>query len=706
MTPPPAKGRAEVALSSAAAGDLGVELLTATADATAGVTTTDLTQAETAALTARMEPLPPDQSPAPVMRPPTPIPPGPGAIEPIAFVAPTGARVTDRPVQTIAPMPARLEPPQILPIGEVPAESEIRVRFAEPMIAVEHVGDTSAAIATFEPALRGSWRWLDTRIAVFTAQAARLAQATEYKVTVTGAKALSGAVLDGPVTGTFATPPISIQGLYPSRMVRPDAPIAVQIDQDFDADEIFKRLVVRAGKRPIAVTRTTLVAAQPLWAKNPSFVFDQKELGSRFIMIAPASGAWPSGATIDVTLPKGAPSREGPRLSEHDSKRSFTVAPVFVVRGIGCGYWDQGQKLARTCPASSLVEVAFSNPVDDKAFRAEMVQLAGEKLQDHTSVGDRVSLSLPPAVGHTYTIAIADELRDMYGQPLTGAHRASVTTSRYVYQPYLWAQSGLYVLDPRFHIPQWVVDTQAVTAMRVELYQVQPADYFAWSEYERGKRTTPPGKRMWAKDFTVGERFAGEARIDLRPALAAGSGHVIAVASAVPAIPVHKYDFFQKRITAWIQVSKLGVMSRVDRERVHAWVADISPNASFLAPRADATASLVIENQPVVTGHADATGEATLELPPLKKKAKPAVDWEWDAPPANALVVATAGTDSVFAAIDREGKAERVRNALWYVTDGRTTASTRDSSCRARAINSRGRRTTRATASSRAARRS
>jgi uncharacterized protein YfaS (alpha-2-macroglobulin family) len=667
---PPAHGRAEVALSSVIAGDLGISPLTAVADATAGVTTSDLSRAETEALYARMEPLPAlDTGTPPVMRAPSPRPPGPGAIQPIAFVAPAGTSVVDKPIQATPPSPPRLEPPQILPIGEVLAESQIRVRFAEPMIAVEHVGEAKAEVATIEPAVRGTWRWLDTRVAEFTAQAPRLAQATPYKVTVASAKALSGAVLDEPVTGTFATPPISIEGLYPNRNVRPDAPIAVMIDQDFDEAQILERLVVRAGKRPIAVTRTTLAAAQALWAKNPSFVFEPRELGSRYTLIAPPSGGWPAAATIDITLPKGAPSREGPRLSEHASKRSFTVAPAFVVRGIDCGWWGTAPKLTRTCPALSTVDVAFSNPLDEKAFRAEMVQLAGQPLHDHTARGAEVTLLLPDVVGRTFTVAFASELRDMYGQMLAVVPRAAVTTSRYVYQPYLWAQTGLYVLDPRFHVPQWVVDSQAVTSMRVELYQVQPADYFAFSEFELGKRATPPGKRVWAKDFVVGERYAGEARVDLRPALAAGSGHVVAVATAIPARPVHKNDGFEKRITAWIQVSKLGLTSRVDRERVHTWVSDISPGA-FLAPRGDATASLVIMNQPVIAAHTGATGEATLELPPSKAP-KPVDDW--NLPPANALVVATAGTDSVFAAIDREGRSERVRNALWYVTDDRFT---------------------------------
>ncbi|HEY6036388.1 MAG TPA: hypothetical protein VIV58_19055, partial [Kofleriaceae bacterium] len=138
-TPPvAATGRAQTTLSAVAAGDMTLELRTAVADATAGVATSDLSEAETAALLARLEPLPAlDQRNAPVLRAPSPMPAGPGTIEPIAFVAPSGARVADRPIQAVPPAPPRLEPPQILPIGEVPAEVEIRVRFAEPMIAVE-----------------------------------------------------------------------------------------------------------------------------------------------------------------------------------------------------------------------------------------------------------------------------------------------------------------------------------------------------------------------------------------------------------------------------------------------------------------------------------------------------------------------------------------------------------------------------------------
>ena len=68
--------------------------------------------------------------------------------------------------------------------------------------------------------------------------------------------------------------------------------------------------------------------------------------------------------------------------------------------------------------------------------------------------------------------------------------------------------------------------------MHVELYAAQPRDYFAYEQLEEKKRATPPGKRVYAHDYTIGDHFAGEAHVDLRPALgAAGTGHVIAIAT-------------------------------------------------------------------------------------------------------------------------------------------------------------------------------
>jgi hypothetical protein len=228
-------GRAQVVIDSTAGED---GKLTATVAAAPAVSTdavvTPLAEVDTQALLARMEPLPAVMNAAaPVMRPPSPPQPRAGTVQPIAFVAPTGNQVADKPLAPAAAALAALAPPQVLPIGEVDRESEIRVRFAEPMIAGAAVGSAARLPITIQPAIAGTWRWVDTRVAQFTAAAPRLPGATEFTVTVgAGLKAVSGATLASAVTATFATRPVTITGTYPTVALRPDSPIAVKFDQE------------------------------------------------------------------------------------------------------------------------------------------------------------------------------------------------------------------------------------------------------------------------------------------------------------------------------------------------------------------------------------------------------------------------------------------------------------------------------------------
>lgn len=666
-------GRPEVKIepSPPEGGELTLDLETPPIEATAGVSVHDLPARETRALLARLEPLPAVTGPAPVMRPPSAMPPAVGVVQPIAFVAPSGAAVSDKPAVRAPVLLTTLDAPQILPVGEVPAESSIRIRFAEPMIAISKVGSLPAAIATIEPKVAGSWKWIDTRVAEFTASGPRLAQATDYQVTVpAGTKALSGAILAVPAVGTFATPAVEIAGIYPSpRALRSDAPIAVQLDQDVDPAAMISRLKIVDRKRSIAFTPTTLEAAKALWAKNPLWKLDDKQLGSHYVLLAPRSGTWPAGKNLDVVLAKGAPSREGPRLLPRDSRRDFNVVKAFATRGLDCGYTGK-PRLALTCPEESSAQLEFTTNLDERAFRAEMIQTDGQPLEDHIARGNSVSIMVPKGAGKTSRVVLSDQLRDIYGQALTGAHQMALTASRFEYSPYLEAQRGLYVLDPRFKIPQWVVTADAVDSVHVELYRVEPADYFAYTRFEAHERKTPPGTRVFTHDYRVGARYAADIRVDLRSALAnAPTGHVVAVATTHAATSVHRYDYFEPRAAAWIEVTSLGISTRVDQERVHAWVEDITPT-QFLKPRTNVTTSLVVENRGDIktTAQTDATGAATLELPP-SLPVRPNVP-----PPERlALIVATDGKDSVFAALDRSEKSVRVETANWYVTDDRFT---------------------------------
>lgn len=213
-----ANGRPQVQIEDVAAGRLTTTTSNVRADSTKAEIS-NLTDAETQALHARMEPLPDlaaFNATAPVLRPPSAAPPKSGPAQPLAFVVPTGKAVTDAPI-TAGKLVAPLQAPQITPNTEVRAESEIRVRFSEAMVPVAAVGTQVIPKVTIAPPVKGTWTWIDSRVLQFTA-APRLPQATEYEVTVpAGIEAVSGAKLAAPATQKFSTPPIQLAGGFPNR---------------------------------------------------------------------------------------------------------------------------------------------------------------------------------------------------------------------------------------------------------------------------------------------------------------------------------------------------------------------------------------------------------------------------------------------------------------------------------------------------------
>jgi len=631
----------------------------------------------TQALLSRAEPLPTlDNKNAPVIRPASAPPPRTGPTEPIAFIAQTGKVIADKPVSPVAEKPpgtVAMVPPQILPVGEVVAESEIRVRFTEPMVPVASVGESKTAPATITPNVAGTWRWLDTRVAMFQAAGKRLPMATLFTITVpAGTKAISGAVLPTDVIETFSTPPVQIVGTYPTVPLRPDSPVLVQFDQNVDDAAIQKFLRVEDLKgKKLAFTAISLEEATKRWAKNPSVEFDKTVLPASYVVVAP-TGGWPTGKVARVVLAKKAPSKEGARITLEESGAEFEVAPAFVVNGIECGRTVTPRMSGAACPANSYLHVLFSNPIQPASYRSKKVQIAGEPFFDHEVDGRAVSLETPLKVGGSYSITVGDGIVDAYGQPLVGSRALSFTTTRIEHDPSMTAKTGLYTLDPRFEIPQWVIRTQAISKLSVELYQVTPADYFAYQQFERGKTKTMPGKRIYQQEHAIGARNGAVARIDLRPALTNGVGHVIAIAKAAPAAGVRtKLEDSDRERRAWIQVSKLGLTARFDRESAHIWAHDVTP-ARFLQPIAGVETSLLIEGRtdapPAVKSDAD--GHAVYDLLPQKE---PKTVQERNEYPT-ALVVAKSGADVAFSAIgNRYEKWVRHENTRWYVTDDRFT---------------------------------
>jgi uncharacterized protein YfaS (alpha-2-macroglobulin family) len=683
-TPAPdrsAAGRSEVEIdqSGSETGAISLRLPDPRAASAGAGLVMPLSAAETDALMKRLEPLPElsaANGAAPAVRPPTAPPPRPGPARPIAFVVRTGKPVSDRPAEPppkrVSP-PTPLSPPEISPRGEVARASEVSVRFDQPMVPVARVGLVATPPVAIAPAAAGSWRWIDSRVLTFTAAASRLPGATAFSVTVpAGTRALSGATLDADAHANFATGAVELAGGYPQWGARTDSPIAVRFDQDIDPAHILPFLHVANGKgRPLAWKAIALAEAERLWMKNPTLKADppnrRPQPGPRYLVIAPVS-SWPPGIDVKVRLARGAPSAEGTRPADRDSFASFAIAPEFVAKGVNCAEIPRPRLTGAICPANDILRVEFSNSIDQRSYRSSKVQIVGEKLYDGAASGDSVALFAPAASGRSCEIAIGDGLVDVYGQPLVGSRRLSFTTGPERFEPELHAPVGLQVLDPRFEIPQWVIEADAVISVRVQLYRVRPENFFAFQDYEAGKRASPPGTAVTDHTYAVGARQGGKIRVDLRPALAAsGTGHVVAIATALPARRPGSYSGFRQRSVAWIQVTKLALSARVDGDKLSAWVHDIT-QAKLLAPVAGVTTSLVVEKRAGTAASAvsDAAGHLSFGLPPPRKRTP-------SEPPIGAMLLAVSGADSTFVALNDWEKAIRTETALWYVTDDRFT---------------------------------
>ena len=298
--------------------------------------------------------------------------------------------------------------------------------------------------------------------------------------------------------------------------VRPDSPLIVAFDQKIDPAKVLPFLRVKTARGRVLPSRPiSLAEARPLWARNPSLALTDKllaELGPNTMILAPAT-AWPAGTEARVVLAPAAPSAEGPRVSKQESDRPFDIVPAFSVRGIACD--DKPPRMTTAiCSAWGYLQVETTTPIAIPSYRAQMIQIAGEPFEDNVPRDAAVGLSTPRPPGRAYTIDVAAGITDVYGQPMVGSRKLAFTTTLQRFEPYVDVHTGLFILDPRFETPQWVMSMQAVARVHVQLYKVEPADYFAYEELESGNRKTPPGKRVFDKTYPVGARIGADLRVD------------------------------------------------------------------------------------------------------------------------------------------------------------------------------------------------
>ncbi len=170
--------------------------------------------------------------------------------------------------------------------------------------------------------------------------------------------------------------------------------------------------------------------------------------------------------------------------------------------------------------------VEFSNPLDEAAFEPSQVriepELPGAQIQVY---GNTLNIQGRSSGRTTYTVRLAGDLGDIYGQTL--GNDQSLTFKVGTARPNLWAPGDVLVtLDPSAAKPTFSVFTVNYDRLKVRAYAVQPQDWSAFKSYLRDyyrtdRPPTPPGRQVLSETVQVKSRpdEMVETAIDLAPGL-------------------------------------------------------------------------------------------------------------------------------------------------------------------------------------------
>ncbi|HET9318097.1 MAG TPA: Ig-like domain-containing protein, partial [Vicinamibacteria bacterium] len=257
------------------------------------------------------------------------------------------------------------------PSGEIASldqANEVRVVFAEPMVALGRIPDpVTAPFFAIAPAVKGSFRWAGTDTLIFK-PAAPLPFATRFTVTIaTSAVSVKGNALQEPYTFSFTTPTVKLLRTSWYRKTRLfDSPvvIALRFNQPVEPLEVSKHLSLRYEPHPWnppslpAATRDRLSAIDPPSAADfeakvaraqaatqstavvPYFnatTWDQKSFPpSNDLVVLETKEVPPTDGWIHIWLDGQVPSSAGGEAPREEQKYTVKLEATLFVDGPGC----------------------------------------------------------------------------------------------------------------------------------------------------------------------------------------------------------------------------------------------------------------------------------------------------------------------------------------------------------------------------------
>jgi uncharacterized protein YfaS (alpha-2-macroglobulin family) len=469
------------------------------------------------------------------------------------------------------PEPAPSGPLEVLrysPEGNVPIAPELSITFSHPMVALTSQDEAATNLPVkLNPQPSGKWRWPGTKTLVFAPEG-RFPMATTYVVTIpAGTRAANGSTLPVEKSWSFTTPPPSVKSSYPSKDgTHPrDALMFIEFDQRIDPAAALRAVRVSSGER---ILQTRLATADEIKQAALHEAINDKWLAFRAVDLLPAK------SRIRVSVMSGAPSAEGPNVTQKPYDFWFSTYGPLAVTKHGCE--------ESPCKPHDSFEIEFSNALPDDFDDSKIkVEPALEDME--TFVNDStLSIDGVKRGDTTYRVTLDKSIKDKFNQTLD---RDLTFTFRVGPGMRRFAGPGEFVVMDPAAPTRCSIFSINYTTLKVRIYSVTPRDWPRWKAYQRGRevskdKLTPPGRLVVSKTTSIrnAPNDIVETVIDLTPALTNGFGQLILIVEPSGGRPSGEDDE-PENTESWVQVTNMGLDAFVDRTDLVGWVTSLKNGA-------------------------------------------------------------------------------------------------------------------------------
>ena len=485
-----------------------------------------------------------------------------------------------RPEVVAADTTSPLKVLRFAPEGEVPLAPHVSVTFDKPMVAVTSHKDTVAAGVPVKitPEVKGDWRWVGAKTVLFEApKQTRLPMATEYTVDIPeGTKSKNGNTIAEAKSWTFKTPPAKVTTMWPQYGQRPlDQKMFLGFNQKIDPEKMLEHVQVKSG---VIFGGRQVVRLTPEEIDADPDIKRMAESANPDTWVAfKATSPLAYGSSVRVVVGKGAPSAEGPLLTDSAQSYSFSTYGAFVVSQARCGWGGR-------CRPNDSFTFEFSNPIDTESFDASTVKVEPSfPGMNIYAAGRYIYINGMKPGRRKYTVTIPPEVQDVYDQKLGKEYTHTFDVG--IADPSLSSTGGSFVvLDPSTKEPAYTVFSTNYAKLRVQLYEVDHTNWKDYLEYYRdynyyGKHTkTPPGKPLSDKIIdVVGEPDdIIETKIKLAEALGGdGLGNLVIVIEPAEVVDGATMPTYKPKLRAWVQATQIGLDAFVDKKELIGWATSL-----------------------------------------------------------------------------------------------------------------------------------